>query len=226
MLGVVLIGHIILAHRRIERAFPVIDEIGHLAAGVSHWRFHHFDLYRVNPPLARLLVTYPVAVSDEEFQWTDHKVTSNTRPEFQIGIQKLWDKKLEIADLFYWPWWLSLVFYGLLISFCVRVGAQAGLPACVAWSAICPNAIAFSITVLPDVPAVAMGVLAILASWRYMRLPDCASAAWAGVALGAALLSKLTWITALVTLPLAALVCLAFYREFAVSVCEDFWENG
>lgn len=29
---------------------PTWDEIGHLAAGISHWRLGGFDLYRVNPP--------------------------------------------------------------------------------------------------------------------------------------------------------------------------------
>jgi hypothetical protein len=33
------------------RHSPSVDEMGHLAAGVSHWELGRFDLYRVNPPL-------------------------------------------------------------------------------------------------------------------------------------------------------------------------------
>jgi hypothetical protein len=28
---------------------PVVDEIAHLPAGLSHWKFQKFNLYRVNP---------------------------------------------------------------------------------------------------------------------------------------------------------------------------------
>ena len=33
----------------------------HLPAGISHWRFGRFDLYRVNPPLVRMVAALPVA---------------------------------------------------------------------------------------------------------------------------------------------------------------------
>jgi hypothetical protein len=32
------------------RYSPTIDEPAHMAAGISHWKFGRFDLYRVNPP--------------------------------------------------------------------------------------------------------------------------------------------------------------------------------
>ncbi|MEJ7640497.1 MAG: hypothetical protein WKF75_21635 [Singulisphaera sp.] len=31
------------------RNSPILDEVAHLPAGISHWRFGTFDLYRVNP---------------------------------------------------------------------------------------------------------------------------------------------------------------------------------
>ncbi len=39
---------------------PTRDEWGHLPAGVSHWQLGQFDLYRVNPPLVRMVAALPV----------------------------------------------------------------------------------------------------------------------------------------------------------------------
>ncbi len=39
---------------------PSIDEVGHLAAGLSHWQLGRFDLYHVNPPLVRMVAAVPV----------------------------------------------------------------------------------------------------------------------------------------------------------------------
>ena len=35
---------------------PTWDEVGHLAAGLSHWELGRFELYSVNPPLVRTIV--------------------------------------------------------------------------------------------------------------------------------------------------------------------------
>jgi hypothetical protein len=34
---------------------PTLDEVGHMAAGLSHWQLGRFDLYHVNPPLVRMV---------------------------------------------------------------------------------------------------------------------------------------------------------------------------
>jgi hypothetical protein len=39
---------------------PVMSEDAHLASGASHYQFQRFDLYRVNPPLVRLLAALPI----------------------------------------------------------------------------------------------------------------------------------------------------------------------
>ncbi len=42
------------------RHSPVLTEVGQLPAGISHWELGRFDLYRVNPPLVRLVAALPV----------------------------------------------------------------------------------------------------------------------------------------------------------------------
>lgn len=34
---------------------PMFDEIAHFPSGLAHWRLGTFDLYRVNPPLMRMI---------------------------------------------------------------------------------------------------------------------------------------------------------------------------
>lgn len=49
---------------------PVLDEVGHLPAGVSHWKFGQFTLYKVNPPLVRAIAALPVALwADPDMGW-------------------------------------------------------------------------------------------------------------------------------------------------------------
>src|SRR5436190_13384779 len=40
--------------------YATIDEVGHIAAGLSHWQTGTFSAYRVNPPFPRMLATLPV----------------------------------------------------------------------------------------------------------------------------------------------------------------------
>jgi hypothetical protein len=51
--------HVLLLGWGAARHTPSIDEVGFLAAGISHWTCGSFDLYRVNPPLVRMLGTLP-----------------------------------------------------------------------------------------------------------------------------------------------------------------------
>lgn len=55
-----LLMHAGLLAWSIPRHSPTIDEMGHLAAGLSHWEFGRFDLYRVNPPLVRMVAALPL----------------------------------------------------------------------------------------------------------------------------------------------------------------------
>jgi hypothetical protein len=64
---------------------PTLNEPAHLAAGVSHWQLRRFELYRVNPPLARLAAALPVLVAGCETDWSALREGPGARPEFDIG---------------------------------------------------------------------------------------------------------------------------------------------
>lgn len=54
-----LLGHALLLAWGAYRHSPTIDEWGYLPAGLMHWREGRFDIFRVNPPLVRLVATWP-----------------------------------------------------------------------------------------------------------------------------------------------------------------------
>lgn len=58
--AVLLSLHTVLLAWGAYRHSPVIDEWGHLPAGLMHWREGRFDAYRVNPPLVRMVATLPL----------------------------------------------------------------------------------------------------------------------------------------------------------------------
>ncbi|MEQ9410854.1 MAG: hypothetical protein RIK87_24290 [Fuerstiella sp.] len=65
---------------------PVSDELGHLAAGLSHWKLHRFELFAVNPPLVRSLATVRVALGDYSENWTRYAASPARRQEFRPGL--------------------------------------------------------------------------------------------------------------------------------------------
>ena len=67
------------------RDSPTWDEIGHLPAGLSHWRFGRFELYVVNPPLVRLIAAVPLAVSGVGIPWEKVDFVPTHRTEWGGG---------------------------------------------------------------------------------------------------------------------------------------------
>src|SRR5438132_11721809 len=43
-----------------RKNFVTADEVGHIAAGICHWETGTYSMYRVNPPLPRMLAVLPV----------------------------------------------------------------------------------------------------------------------------------------------------------------------
>jgi hypothetical protein len=50
------------------RHSPTHLEPAFLAAGISHWQFGRFELYRVNPPLVRMFTALPLLAEPTAFK--------------------------------------------------------------------------------------------------------------------------------------------------------------
>jgi glutamine amidotransferase-like uncharacterized protein len=206
---------------------PNSNEAAHLAAGVYSWQSGRFGLYPVNPPLVRMLAALPVVCANPKTDWQKYQMgeyseKADARPEFSLGIGFVRDNRERAQRLFAWARWLCLplsVFGGYICWrwACELYGAAAGIVALALWC-FSPNVLAWSATIGPDAAAAAFGVAAGYFFWRWLRCPDGFGALVAGILLGLALLSKMTWLVAVALWPAVWLFWLWASRLTAVSV--------
>ncbi len=176
---------------------PVYDEPAHIAAGLSHWRFGRFDLYRVNPPLVRMVACLPFLVTDDELTAPTVSNLPFERPEFELGQRLIKRSPANFMRWLTWSRWCCLPFtiLGAVVSFrwCRELyGDYAGFAGLLLWC-LSPSVIAYAAIISPDGAAGATGLAAGYTFWKWLRLGGWSNAAWAALALGAALLTKTTW---------------------------------
>jgi hypothetical protein len=213
---VIVAGNLLELGFRVDR-FPNIDEVAHLPAGISHWKFERFDMYRVNPPLVRTVATIPNYLANTSYSWNLYDNSVGSRPEFTIGRDKLDQVKINHWKDFVYARLVALSFMILLSVVLMRwlgklLGPYALVCLCT-WLWFCPNLKANAPTILPDVGAVATGVLACYMFWLYWKTPSWEQVVACGVGLGFALLSKLTWLSAILSLPATLCLCLLLFPE-------------
>lgn len=190
---------------------PVVDEIAHLPAGLSHWKFQRFDLYRVNPPLVRTIAAIPVLFSDCQADWGPYQSTPLAREEFDVG------RAFVSANGFRYFHYVSLArlacipfsWLGALVCFLWArdlSGKVAGLFAAALW-VVSPWMLAHGALITPDAGAASLGVLAAWRFWKWLRHPSWSAAGIAGVCLGLAQLTKTTWLILFVVWPAVFLIC-------------------
>lgn len=64
------------------RHSPTWNEPEHLVAGISHWRFGRFDLFRVNPPLVRMVSCAPLMLlGGFDCDWSRYDESAGVRSE-------------------------------------------------------------------------------------------------------------------------------------------------
>jgi len=192
------------------RHSPAIDEVGHLAAGLSHWKFGRFDLYRVNPPLVRLVATAPVALMRPQMNWAAYSVLPGTRSEFDCGERFIAVNGARSLWFFTVARWACIPFSLLGGCVCYRwagklYGPAGGLLALSLWC-FCPNVWAHAQMITPDVGATSTGAAACYLFWRWLRGPTWPRAFAAGSVLGLAELTKATFLVLYVVWPLAWIV--------------------
>ncbi len=180
------------------RHAPAIDEIGHLPAGISHWKFGQFPLYKVNPPLVRMVAAVPVLLSNPELEWHGYFSDPFERPAFLIGREFIEINGLRSFELFTWARLACLPFTLLGGYFCYRwayalYGEAAGVLACGAWC-FAPNILAHAQLMTPDLGATAVGLAACYAFRSWLNAPSWGRSLLVGGALGLTLLTKFTWV--------------------------------
>jgi Dolichyl-phosphate-mannose-protein mannosyltransferase len=177
---------------------PSIDEVGHMAAGLSHWQLGKFDLYRVNPPLVRTVAVAPVLFAQPKTDWSHYSDQPYLRSEFPIGRWFITENGERSFWFFTWARWACIPFSLIGGYVCFRwarelYGSWSGLLALTLWC-FSPYMLANGQMITPDMGAAALGVAAWYVFWRWLKRPGWLLALGAGAVLGLALLTKTTWI--------------------------------
>jgi len=186
-----------------------------MGAGISHWYLGRFDLYRVNPPLVRMLATLPVALARPATSWRSFH--ADIRSEWEVGGNFIEDNGPQAFWYFTLARWACIPLSVVGGYFCFRwavelYGQYAGILALILWC-FCPNILAHGQMITPDAGAAALGVLAGYCFWRWLRQSTWSWTLWAGVALGLAELAKATWIILFLLWPLLWLIWRALWRR-------------
>ncbi len=193
------------------------DETANIVAGLSIWKHGRFDLYRVNPPLYKIIAAAPLLACDPHVNWKSYYEYTRSRepgarPEFSMAIEFAQNNRenlrryLIIARLACVPFALLGAYYTWRWG-TELFGARAGVVALAFW-AFCPNLLTWSAFVLPDLPATALGVAFGYYFWRWLKSPSWGDVFWLGLLLGATWLTKFTWV---LLVPLTPAIFLASY---------------
>ena len=207
---IILVIHLGLLGWALWSNSVTIDEVGHIPAGVSYWQTGRFSLYRVNPPLPRLLATLPVLLARprvDHRHWTD---APGDRPEWEVGRDFAAANRANYMELVRLARLAGLLWSALGALVVYRWAGQLYGPgaACLGLVLWCfePTILGHAPLATTDLPATVAGLAATFAFWLYLRRPALRGAVLAGALLGVAQLSKFTMLVLYGLWPLLAWV--------------------
>lgn len=198
---------------------PGWDEVGHLPAGLSHWKTGRFDLYRVNPPLVRMFATAPLVFFDDKLKWQWDHAYRIDRPEWDLGRELIeahgpnYFVLLRISRLTCLPF-SALAMWVIWRWSRELFGVKGALLSVTLWC-FSPNVITNAQMITPDTAATACGVLAcyVFRCWLWQKTIGWAYLA--GLTLGLAELTKFTWLILYAVWPLQWFIdrCVGAYAK-------------
>ncbi len=177
---------------------PTYLEPAFLVSGISHWQFGRFELYRVNPPLARMVAALPLLILGCETDWSGFHDGPGSRSEFALGKDFIKVNRGRSQTLFVYARWACIPFALIGGYYAYRwakdlYGEAAALLTLVLWT-FEPNLLAHAELITPDSACTSFGIAAGYWYWRWLRQPTWLGAGIAGLFLGLAELSKMTWL--------------------------------
>lgn len=177
---------------------PTLNEPGHLVAGISNWRFGRFDVYKVNPPLPRMIAALPILAAGCKTDWGVFYEGVGARSEFALGenfVAANEERSVWIFTLARWACVPLSLLGGYVCFHWARelYGLAAGLLALTLWC-FCPNMLAHGALITSDSSATALGLAACYTFWRWLRRPTWWHTLISGLVFGLAELSKSTLI--------------------------------
>lgn len=184
---------------------PTLNEPGHLVAGLTHWETGKFSLFRVNPPLVRMVAAMPVLIHGYKGTRLTHFDRITGSPVNQMGEEFIKTNGRQSIRLFRLARLACIPFsaLGALICFVWArqlFGIPAGFMACFMWC-FSPMILGHAALLTPDAHATSLGVAACFFFQRWLQRPSWRRAIALGVMLGLAQLSKSTFVLFFPLLP-------------------------
>ena len=180
------------------RHSPTQLEPAFVASGLSHLALGRFDLYKVNPPLPRMIAATPPLLSGYNPDWSSLRDEPGTRPEYSVGLDFVRANGPRTRLLVVYARWACIPFalIGSCIAYCWArdlYGKQAGLAALVLYI-FEPSLLAHGELATPDSACVSLGLAANYFYWKWITSPSVPTALYTGGLLGLCQLSKFTWL--------------------------------
>lgn len=181
------------------RHSPTMNEPGHLVAGLSHWKFGRFEIYRVNPPLVHYVAAIPVMLAGYDEDWSGFYDSPGARPEFKMGedfIKANGERSIWLFTIARWACIPFSLIGGLFCFFWSKELWGSNLAGLISLTLWCfePNILAHGELVTPDCAASAFGLGACYLFWRWLKQSSWGRVLAAGSVLGLAELTKSSWI--------------------------------
>jgi hypothetical protein len=182
-------------------------EVGHLGSAVYFWKTLRFDVFHVNPPLTRVLISLPIAACRPNTDLKSYSPRPLDRCEWDLGNEFLEinaDDAIRRCVFFARCSLIPLIALGGYCGFLLSRDIFGPLSAYLFLALWCtsPLLLTWGATVCPDASAAALGVVGLYLLRSWLHQPTIPNAATAGIALGVLPIAKLTWIVAFAIWPL------------------------
>ena len=193
--GVLVVQTVLLAWSGYVHS-PTHLEVFHLPAGLSHWELSRYDLFRVNPPLIRMVAALPVYLLSHESNYSSYNSNPFFRAEYGVGLDTMHANGTRFTWLVTLARWACIPFILLGSWVCFLwarrlYGDIAAIVALLLWC-FCPYVLGQGSVITPDAHAAALGIAAAYLFWRWLEKPTWILALGVGIVLGIAELSKFT----------------------------------
>lgn len=178
---------------------PTWDEVGYLAAGLSHWELGRFELYSVNPPLVRTVASAPIHFfCNAPMDWGFYRSDPSLRSEVYLGrrmielsgedsLHHFFIARLAVIPIVLLGGWICFLWGRDLF------GVYSGLIALAIWT-FSPNVLGYGSVITPDLPSAVAMIGCSYVFWRWQCEGGWAWAITLGASMALAMLTKSVWL--------------------------------